>query len=347
MKDIKLKNRKSVWTPDFVNWLNVGLMLISLVAAFILPFEVFLLAYAILGPLHYLTEISWLHDRRFFLKSRKEIIFFVVIALLLLISTLSAFTGNLSGLGKGIIAIAPGLIFAGFVFAFGALYLKKFWQKALVFFLAFLLVILTGWQSDPIFKAWFAVMLPTLIHVFIFTGAFILYGAMKGRSGSGIFSFVVFLGCALFCFFYVPASVIVPSQFVSTNFPIYFGINETLSEILNFGQVNQVVELFKSPQAIALMRFIAFAYTYHYLNWFSKTSVIKWNQISPTRFAVIISLWIVALLLYLSDYVLGFVALYLLSMLHVFLEFPLNHLTFVGILKEAKTIFSGTSASRN
>jgi len=32
------------------------LMLLSAGAAFILPFEVFLLAYAVLGPLHYLTE---------------------------------------------------------------------------------------------------------------------------------------------------------------------------------------------------------------------------------------------------------------------------------------------------
>jgi hypothetical protein len=30
------------------------------------PFHVFLAAYAILGPLHYLTEISWLHDRGYF-----------------------------------------------------------------------------------------------------------------------------------------------------------------------------------------------------------------------------------------------------------------------------------------
>ncbi len=46
-----------------VNYLNMGLMVLSCALAFVLPFELFLLAYAVLGPLHYLTQISWLHDR--------------------------------------------------------------------------------------------------------------------------------------------------------------------------------------------------------------------------------------------------------------------------------------------
>src|ERR1043165_8502495 len=41
-------------------------MIFSCVAAFVLPFELFLFSYAVLGPLHYLTEISWLHDRKYF-----------------------------------------------------------------------------------------------------------------------------------------------------------------------------------------------------------------------------------------------------------------------------------------
>src|SRR4051794_25803183 len=45
---------------------NIGLMLLALGIAAVVPFELFLLSYAVLGPLHYLTEISWLKDRRFF-----------------------------------------------------------------------------------------------------------------------------------------------------------------------------------------------------------------------------------------------------------------------------------------
>ena len=47
--------------------IHAGLLLASLALAYVLPFELLLLSYAILGPAHYFTEISWLHDRRYFL----------------------------------------------------------------------------------------------------------------------------------------------------------------------------------------------------------------------------------------------------------------------------------------
>ena len=53
-----------------VNYLNAGLMVLSAGLAFILPFELFLFAYAVLGPLHYLTQISWLHDRGYHTKRK-------------------------------------------------------------------------------------------------------------------------------------------------------------------------------------------------------------------------------------------------------------------------------------
>lgn len=47
-------------TPDQVNYLNIGLMLVAARLAFWLPFQLFV--YAVLGPAHYLTEISWLRE---------------------------------------------------------------------------------------------------------------------------------------------------------------------------------------------------------------------------------------------------------------------------------------------
>ena len=41
-----------------VNYINIALMLISAAVAFCHPLELFLFSYAVLGPLHYLTEIS-------------------------------------------------------------------------------------------------------------------------------------------------------------------------------------------------------------------------------------------------------------------------------------------------
>ena len=58
-------------TTDQVNYLNLGLMIVSCVLAYIIPFELFLFAYAVLGPLHYLTEISWLHDRKYFVEAKR------------------------------------------------------------------------------------------------------------------------------------------------------------------------------------------------------------------------------------------------------------------------------------
>jgi hypothetical protein len=76
---------------------------------------------------------------------------------------------------------------------------------------------------------------------------------------------------------------------------------------------------------IKIQVFIAFAYTYHYLNWFSKTSIIGWKKdLSKQKIAAILFIWIGAVGLYLYDYKTGLIALLFLSMLHVFLEFPLN-----------------------
>ena len=64
----------SMLKDDKINYLNIGLMFATAVFAFFAPFETFLLAYAFLGPLHYLTEISWLHDRQYFTKGKYDFI---------------------------------------------------------------------------------------------------------------------------------------------------------------------------------------------------------------------------------------------------------------------------------
>jgi hypothetical protein len=92
--------------------------------------------------------------------------------------------------------------------------------------------------------------------------------------------------------------------------------------------------LYQSPAAWAMMGFIAFAYTYHYLNWFSKTSIIQWHNIPRRRFVAILVLWAASIACYLCSYQMGLRWLYFLSMSHVLLEFPLNHLSFMTIGKE-------------
>ena len=67
---------------DQINYINIGLMLVSAVLAFILPFELFLFSYAVLGPLHYLTEIGWLHKKNYFTKGKYDFIFLSILCVL-------------------------------------------------------------------------------------------------------------------------------------------------------------------------------------------------------------------------------------------------------------------------
>ena len=76
----------------------------------------------------------------------------------------------------------------------------------------------------------------------------------------------------------------------------------------------------------------AFAYTYHYLNWFSKTGVIRWHTVSRSRMAAIALLYVASLAIYAYDYATGLIALFTLSLLHVLLEFPLDVRTIVSLI---------------
>lgn len=322
-----------ITSADGINYLNIGLMLISLIAAYILPFEVFLFSYAVLGPLHYLTEISWLEKKKYFIKSKNDIWLFVFFVVLVTVGILN---------NKSKLSLLMGsFLFSGFVYALILLYVEKLGTRLLLLFLVFFLSMLFGFNKAPnLHFIIFAVWLPTIIHVFIFTGAFILYGALKSKSTSGILSLLVFLLCALTVFIYIPDNFgISVSDYAKKAYSHFTALNITLYNFFGFGnlKINDDA-LYLSTKALAVMRFISFAYVYHYLNWFSKTTVIKWNQISKHRLTVIIVLWVLSVVLYIFSYKAGVYALLLLSLFHVFFEFPLNHQTFIGIGKELKDI---------
>ncbi|MCW3072080.1 MAG: hypothetical protein JWO44_1970 [Bacteroidetes bacterium] len=322
-----------ITSENGINYLNIGLMFLSLVAAYILPFEVFLFSYAVLGPLHYLTEISWLEKKSYFVKSKKDIWLFVVLVILI---TIGMFNGE-----SRINLFLGSILFSGFIYALIILFVEKLALKLLLIFLTFIvsLIFNVNHYPDAIFLL-FAVWLPTIIHVFVFTGAFILYGALKTKSTSGMISLAVFILCAICFFIYTPAGL--PSTVTEYARKAYYNfkiLNTTLYSLFGYGEMSiRDQAMFSNENSVKIMRFIAFAYTYHYLNWFSKTSVIKWNQVSKTRMSVIVCLWILSVVLYAVSYEIGFYALFLLSLLHVFFEFPLNHHTFIGIGKELKAM---------
>ena len=56
-------------------------MISAAVIATVLPFELFLFVYAVLDPAHYLTQISWLHDRKYFTTGKYDFLLLVLLTL--------------------------------------------------------------------------------------------------------------------------------------------------------------------------------------------------------------------------------------------------------------------------
>ena len=293
-------------------------MIVSAAAAVIAPFHLFLFSYAILGPLHYLTEISWLHDRQYFAPRAPLRRFWLAIVAAAAVAV-----------GFGFVStellhrpVAPtfeiGLVYMALLVAAVALFVRHTTNGvALAVVSAFVIAIAA---SHPVY-ALAAYLLITIIHVFAFTGCFVLFGALRSRSRDGVISLFVFLACAAVSLL-IAAPSIAPSPAVAS---IYEG----------FQQLNAVLLRFfgHKVSVVGVMRFIAFAYTYHYLNWFSKTSIIRWHEVSRRRAVSIVAMWIGGIALYAYNYRAGFALFYVLSIAHVMLEFPLNHQTMVGIVR--------------
>jgi len=324
-------------TTDQVNYLNIGLMVGSCIFAYIFPFELFLFSYAVLGPLHYLTEISWLHDRKYFVEAKRARDVKSRRAWLILVSV------TLAVMLYGFIAekvwkqnVTPVWEIALFylVFVTAALLWPRRKTATGILVIA-LTVLLLMFFSSSRYYALAAFFLITIIHVLVFTAAFILFGALKSRSRSGVLSLMVFFACGVSCFIYAPAALgHTVGGYVRNSYVSFQTLNAELIKISSLGAGTSLKEIYESTAGLMVMRLIAFAYTYHYLNWFSKTSIIKWHEITKSRTAIIISVWLSALILYGYSYQAGMLALYFLSVLHVMLEFPLNHQTFASISRE-------------
>ncbi len=317
-----------------IDIINIGLVILSLIIAFKLPFKLFLFSYAILGPLHYLTEINWLDDRNYFSKANKKwsSAFILLAALISLYPTLRLFGIDelpvLQGLIKFSADNASAFILSGLLFAGAYIVLSR--GSYLIF--ALLCAIILSVLASTIFPETFlmiGVFVPTLVHVYLFTWLFILYGARRAKSKMGYVLAAVVLLVPFFIFL-VPLDTSgytlqgsAYDTFIGTNMYI---ITSSIQNIL--GNTPSGGFDILSDFAVRSQVFIAFAYTYHYVNWFSKTSVIGWGKsLDRKKAAAIVGLWALAVGFYLYDYKLGFTALFFLSFLHVLMEFPLNMVT--------------------
>lgn len=340
---------------QYVDYLNIGLIFVSLWLAVQLPFELFLFSYAVLGPLHYLTEINWLRERQFFTSGRRDWWWLAALALLIFLSFLSteflkASTAEPSPLIRGtpvVREIARFMEQSGSAFVFMALGLSAIfvfvrhtmWRWVLGLLTVAIALIL---RSQLWYAVMFGMLVPTIVHVCVFTGFFMLFGAMKHRSLPGFLS-VLSLVVAVAAILRLGPGVFLgrhlEPQVVNTYFLSNFQfLNLTLFKIL--APALQVKKYLQDQMPWAFMNtlygwriqtLIAFAYTYHYLNWFSKTGIIRWHHTNRKNLALAVGVWVISVALYFYNYHLGLVALFFLSMLHVFLEFPLNVLSVRGI----------------
>jgi hypothetical protein len=279
--------------------IHLGLLLASLALAYVLPFELLLLSYIVLGPAHYFTEISWLHDRRYFVPHR-------AIAACL---ALAAFGGMFiaqpywSGVLLWCCLLASGIAAFGF----------SPQRSIMLGTVALAITLLMGLGGAPFVLI--AVLLPTFIHVSVFTLVFMTLGAVKARSVTQLLIVGVYLLAVAAILIFPPSLRTLIPEFRRLG-EYYFGpIAPSLGSL--FG----MPDLQFGGRVTGLLSFV---YTYHYLNWFIKADVIRWTHVPRSRLIGIAALSIASTGLCFYDYGLGITVLLLVSLMHVLLEFPLN-----------------------
>lgn len=323
-----------------IDRLNIFLIIISLIVAYKIPFELFLFSYAFLGPLHYLTEISWLKERNYFIKTKDWIWTFVLFGVVISVPLLLSlpwfdFINKIpfvNELLKEVNSSSNVILLTALFFSIGLVFLKDL--KHTILFLLISIVtsyLILKYVSFSIVLV--SIFLPTIVHVYLFTLLFMLFGAIKSKSTPG------YIGVALLAL--IPVIItfgnVNPAQYILSentqdNFLAsgFHSLNFSLAKLLSSTKDESFSLL--SLLGIKIQIFIAFAYTYHYLNWFSKTSIIGWHKgTSKTRLIAIAAIWVASISFYLYDYRTGIIVLFFLSFLHVFLEFPLNVVSVKGI----------------
>lgn len=299
---------------------NILLMLASVGLAIKLPFELFLISYAVLGPLHYATEISWLHKKEFFVGAKDQIFLLPICVA----ATFFAILANQASLSSF-------LIFLTLATSFIFLFIQGWWQRLNAFALALFAALII--KNIPLYAAIFGILLTTIIHVWLFTGIFILSGAVRGKNISGYISFCVFALCSLSFYFLPVSDYKITDQALEIVNSDGLGLNQIMLQILNIPFSK--TDLVSAAAALKIQAFIAFAYTYHYLNWFSKVEIINWHKVSKNSLILSGIIWLGAVSFYIYDYRLGASVLLFLSILHVLLEFPLNFLSVKSLLSQS------------
>jgi hypothetical protein len=281
--------------------LHLGLMLLALAAAYLVPFELLLLAYVVLGPAHYFTEISWLHDRSYYLPHRG------IAAALAIVAVVAALIDNASWFG---FAMWGALIVCAMLAATSSAI-----ESMLLFMVAIALSAIMYSSGSSLAVA--GILIPTLIHVSLFTLIFMVLGAYRSGSRVQAALVVIYLLAIATILLLPPTAEIRIASFARVGQDYFGNVGPALGRL--FGIPGLVLDT-------RLTSLLAFVYTYHYLNWFIKADVIRWAEVPKARLATMIAASAASTALYFYDYAFGFTFLLALSLIHILLEFPLNGL---------------------
>jgi hypothetical protein len=305
--------------------IHLGLMLLALAAAYLVPFELLLLAYVVLGPAHYFTEISWLHDRSYFLPHRGIAVALAALAIA------AALIDNAAWFG---FAMWGALIVCAMLAA-----TKSAAEGTLLFMIAIGLAAIM-YASDTSFAV-AGILIPTLIHVSLFTLVFMALGARRAQSRTQALLIVVYLAAIAAILLAPPTAEIRIASFAQAAKEYFGNVGPALSRL--FGIPGLQLDT-------RLTSLLAFVYTYHYLNWFIKADVIRWADIPKARLMLVVAASAAATALYFYDYAFGFTFLLALSLVHILLEFPLDALALRQLgaaLRGAVTAPAATAAPRS
>ncbi len=300
--------------------------------AYFYPLKVFILSFAILGPLHYLTEINWLSSKNYFTPFSKKLgLSIAIIASVIVVLPRLYFQfvdlESKTAISTFLLAISSysnGAIFTCLLLAIGVHFVKQSKDWIIVTLLslggAYFL------NTYETYAVLIGVLIPTVIHVYLFTLLFMLYGARKSKSKPGFLSIgLAVMVPLIFIVIPVDSSNYIFSDFFKSTLidnnlhhaPVLFSKFIGLSDGTGF--------YFYEQLELRLMMFISFIYLYHYLNWFSKTTTIFWHKSLTIKRSIFIgSFWAILLCLFFYDFKIGFLVALFFSFLHVILEFPLN-----------------------
>ena len=241
---------------------HFALMLAAVALAYVLPFELVLLSYVFLGPAHYLTEISWLHDRKYFLPHRGIALALLVIALAV------SFVENATWFGVIVwVAFIVCALLAGARTALQGMILVMVAAAATAFL-----------ASRGLGFAIVGILLPTLVHVSLFTLVFMTLGAMRSRSSAQFGLVAAYLAAIVLIMVNPPKSATVIPALATLARDSFGNVPQALGRAL--GMPNLRLDA-------RLTGLLSFVYTYHYLNWFIKAEVIHWADVPKLRLALI------------------------------------------------------------